>query len=100
MMRNTPTSATPGTVFSVAATKSACPFQFLEVGADDLDRVLALDARHGFHHVVADVLREIPAHADQAAAQFLIHRRHDLFFGAGACIPGGTGQSSRGFIGT
>ena len=40
------------------------PLQFVEVGSDDLDRVVALNAGQRFHDVVADVLREVPIDAD------------------------------------
>src|SRR5262249_59563275 len=38
-------------------------FEDVQVGPDDLDRVIALDAGQGFHDVVANVLREVPVHA-------------------------------------
>ncbi len=47
--------------------------QLVEVGADDLDRVVALDAGQRLHDVVADVLREVPVHADQLAVHLLVH---------------------------
>ena len=37
----------PGTSARAASTRAAEPLQLVQVGADDLDRVLALDARRG-----------------------------------------------------
>ena len=44
---------------------SASLFQLGQVGADDLHRVLALARRTALHHLVADVLGEVPVGADQ-----------------------------------
>ena len=52
--------------------------QAVQVGADDLDRVVSLDAGEGLHHVVADVLREIPGDAGELFAQLGVHRGDDL----------------------
>src|SRR5215210_8388309 len=53
------------------------PLQFDQVLAENLDRVLAFDAGHGFLNIVLDVLREIEVDADEFAveplAQLLDH---------------------------
>ena len=47
--------------------------QLVDVGADNLDRIVPLDSRHGFHDVVADVLGEIPHDTGQFPLQVRIH---------------------------
>ncbi len=56
--------------------------QHLKVWTDDLDRVVALDARERLHDVVADILREIPVDAGQQPIEFGVH--HFGQFGLGA----------------
>ena len=44
-----------------------------QIRSHHLDRVLALDARHGLFHVVGDDLREIEHHAGKGAGQVALH---------------------------
>ena len=43
------------------------PFELAEIGAEQLDRILALHARHRLFDVVLDVLREVEIDADELA---------------------------------
>jgi hypothetical protein len=56
--------------------------ELVEVGTDDFERVVSFDSGEGFHHVVADVLRTIPAHAGELSLQFGIHLSNQLVLGA------------------
>ena len=44
-----------------------------QIRSHHLDRVLALDARHGLFHVVGNDLREIEHHAGKGASQVALH---------------------------
>ena len=56
--------------------------QLVQVGSEDLDGIIALDARQRLHDVVADVLREVPIDARQLARQLGIHLADQFRFGA------------------
>ncbi len=70
-------------------------FEPIEVGTDDFDRVVPLDAGEGFHHVVPDVLREIPVDPGEPRFQFLVHRVDQLFLGFGRASGRTTNTASR-----
>ena len=55
--------------------------QFFQVGADDLDRVDAFDARNRFFDVVLNVLGEIENDARQFVLKFLLNLRGQLILG-------------------
>ena len=59
-----------------------------------LDRVLALDARHGFFHVVGNDLREIEDHAGESAGQVALHVLGERRLGD-ALAPFGAGTKGR-----
>ena len=66
-------SVMPGTVAMAFLISSADLAQRVEVGAVDLDRVLALHARRRFLDVVLDVLREGELDAREGLGQRLVH---------------------------
>ena len=81
-MWKTPTFSMPGIVRSMFLTLVGQLFQLVEVGAEDLDRVVALDAGERLHDVVADVLREVPVDAGQLPRQLGVHLLDQLVLGA------------------
>src|SRR5207244_13590959 len=58
--------------------------EFEEIRPDDLDRVIALDARQRLGNVVANVLGKVPVDAGQLAAQQLVHGLDQLVLAAAA----------------
>src|SRR5207245_6322391 len=53
-------------------------FELLEVWANDLHRVVSLDPGEALHDVIADVLREVPIHADNGSLELLVHFLHQF----------------------
>ncbi len=54
--------------------------QLVEVRAEDLERIVALDPGQSLQHVVADVLRKVPGDARNAPLQVGVHRVDDFAF--------------------
>ena len=92
LMRKIATFSSPGTASNSRFDLLGQLLQFVEVGPDDLDGVIALDAGKRFHDVVADVLREVPIDADQLAVHLLVHGVDQLRLGA---RPQGPSSSSQ-----
>ena len=59
-------------------------FQTVQIGPDDFDRVVSLDAGEGLHHVVADILGEVPVDPGQLGLELLVHRVDNLILRTGS----------------
>ena len=101
MMRKMPTFSMPLIFSRTVLDLVGQLLELVQVGAEDLDRVVALDAGERLHDVVADVLREVPVDAGHLSRSSLVHRLGELFLGPAAFAPeqGAASRAARPSLG-